>query len=248
MTQIFGHRGASGYAPENTLEAFELAANMGAEGVELDVHLSRDGVLVVAHDERIDRVSDGIGRICDMTLKELKKHTFNATHPNYQGAKMPTLEEVLALLAPTGMHVNIELKNSVYPYTGMEEQCLRLVEEMGFEERVIYSSFNHLSMVRLKHMAPKAVCGLLYDCCMVAPWEYARNLGVDALHPSYPELMFTPDACDMAHEQGLLVNTWTVNDERSMNMVYRAGADILITNFPDRALDARIAFDRAGNP
>ena len=100
---ICGHRGASGYAPENTLEAFALAAEQGADSVELDVHLTRDGELLVAHDESIERVSDGTGLIADLTLAQLKKFNFNKLHPEYENAKAPTLGEVYELLKPLGL-------------------------------------------------------------------------------------------------------------------------------------------------
>ena len=121
---IFGHRGASGYAPENTLEAFELAAKMGAHGVELDVHIGKSGELVVAHDETIDRVADGTGFIKDMTLSELKSHHFNKTHPEYKDATIPTLQEVFQLLKPYGMKINTELKNSCLDYPGLEQKVI----------------------------------------------------------------------------------------------------------------------------
>lgn len=235
MTKVFAHRGASGYAPENTLEAFQLAVELGADGVELDVHITRDGHLLVAHDERVDRVSDGIGRICDMTLKDIKKLNFNIPHPEYEGAKAPTLKEVFELLAPTGLQINVELKNSILPYKGLEEKCLSLAAEMGMEDRVLYSSFNHHSMVLMKELNPKALCGLLYSACLVNPWDYAHALGVDALHPYYAELGMVPEECDKAHALGIQVNTWTCNDERSMRLAVTSGADIMITNYPDRA-------------
>lgn len=235
MTKVFAHRGASGYAPENTLEAFQLAAQLGADGVELDVHLTRDGHLLVAHDERVDRVSDGIGRICDMPLKDIKKLFFNAVHPEYEEARAPTLQEVFELLQPTNLQINVELKNSVLPYPGMEEKCLKLAAQMGMEERVLYSSFNHHSMVLLKKLNPAAVCGILYDGCLINPWNYAVSIGMDALHPNYSELIMVPDECEKAHEAGIRVNTWTVNDERTMRMVIACGADIMMTNYPDRA-------------
>ncbi len=234
---ICAHRGASAYAPENTLEAFELAVQQGAHGVELDVHLTRDKEILVAHDERIDRVSDGIGAISDLTLTEIKRHVFNREHPEYEGARAPTLREVYELLKPTGLYVNVELKNSVKAYPGLEEKCLALAADMGMEDRVVYSSFRHQSMVRMKELSSKAVCGLLYACVMVRPWEYAAALHMDALHPLYTELSFTPDECQQAHEKGVQVNVWTVNDERNMRMVIEAGADMMITNFPDRAVD-----------
>ncbi len=240
-TLICAHRGASGYAPENTLEAFALAKDLGAEAVELDVHLSRDRELVVAHDERIDRVSNGTGYIGQLSLKDIKKHLFNATHPEYLEARAPTLEEVFDLLADTNLIINVELKNSRMPYEGMEERCISLAAKKGMTERVIYSSFNHRSLLRVKEINPAAVCGLLYDCCMIDPWDYARKLGIEALHPHYSELLLNPTECEEAHGAGLQVNTWTVNDDRDMKKIILMGADMLITNYPDRALAVRDA-------
>lgn len=241
-TKVFGHRGASGYAPENTLEAFQLAIEQGAEGVELDVHLSRDNEIIVAHDERIDRVSDGIGRIRDMTLKDIKKYNFNATHPEWENAKAPTLREVFELFAQNALQINIELKNSYIYYEGLEEKCLQLAAKMGMEDRVFYSSFNHHSMLHMKKLNSSVVCGLLYDCSLINPWDYAKRLGMDALHPHFSELSMAPDECEKAHALGLLVNTWTVNDEKDMRLVLQRGADCMITNYPDRAVRFRDGF------
>lgn len=238
MQRIYGHRGASGYAPENTLEAFELAARMGADGVELDVHIARDGELVVAHDERVDRVADGSGLICEMTTPELKRLRFNRTHPEYEKATIPTLREVCELLKPTGLHINIELKNSYIPYEGLEERCVELIDQMGMRDRVLYSSFNHHSMCRMKAMDPSLRCGLLYEATMVRSWEYAHQLGADAIHPHFSELL-VPDEVEKAHALGMMVNVYTVNEERDIRFCLNAGADILIGNYPDRALRIR---------
>ena len=180
-------------------------------------------------------MSDGIGAVTDLTLAEIKRHVFNRTHPQYEGARAPTLREVYELLKPTGLYVNVELKNSANPYPGMEEKCLELAAQMGMEDRVVYSSFQHNSMMRVKelntgHLRP-AVC-----CVMVRPWGVCSRLGADALHTSYTELLLNPDECAGARK-GIQVNVWTVNDERNMRMCLEAGADMLITNFPDRALD-----------
>ena len=235
---IYGHRGASGYAPENTLEAFELAARMGADGVELDVHIARDGELVVAHDEAVDRVADGSGLICEMTTAELKRLHFNRTHPEYEKATIPTLREVCELLKPTGLGINIELKNSRILYEGLEEKCLKLIDEMGMGDRILYSSFNHHSMLRMKAIDPKLRCGLLYEATMLESWNYGHRLGMDAIHPHFSELL-VPDEVAQAHALGLQVNVWTVNEERDIRSCLKAGADILIGNYPDRALRLR---------
>lgn len=235
-TRIFGHRGASGYAPENTLEAFSLAVRMGAHGVELDVHLCRTGELVVAHDETVDRVSDGSGAIRDLSLSELKKLVFNRTHPEYTNARIPLLSEVFDLLRPTGLSVNIELKNSIVDYPDLEKKVLEAAEREFDLPRILFSSFNHFSMLRMKHMNPDVPCGLLYEAAMVRPWEYAKSLGMNAIHPHYSEVLLTREECRFAHSAGLQVNTWTVNSPEAMDAVLAAGADILITNYPDQAL------------
>ena len=239
MTRVFGHRGASGYAPENTIEAFRLAAETGADGVELDVQMTRDGELVVAHDETIDRVSDGTGLIAGLTLKELKKHRFNRTHPEYTDAVIPTLAEVFELLRPTQLVINIELKNSLIDYPGLERRAIDLAAKEFDLDRVIFSSFNHASMLRVKAIEPQLICGLLYEASLIEPWEYALRLGMDALHPHYSEVITPGGNCRKAHEAGILVHTWTVNDPEAMAVVMREKADIMITNYPDLACQER---------
>ena len=234
--QIYAHRGASGAAPENTLEAFDLAARMGAQGVELDVHLTRDGELVVTHDETVERVSDGQGWVKDLTLKELKALHFNRTKPAFADARIPTLSEVFSLLRPTGLGINIELKNSCVNYPDLEKRVIELAAREFNLERVIFSSFNHYSMLKVKQMDPGLICGLLYDATLVRPWAYANALGMDALHPMYTELLIPGGECAAAHQAGVRVHTWTVNEEEDIRNVLLEGADIVITNYPDRAL------------
>lgn len=237
MQHVYAHRGSSGEAPENTLEAFDLAAKQGAYGVELDVHISRDGQIVVAHDETIDRVSNGSGLIVELTVAELKRFNFNKMRPQYRQGTLPTLEEVFALLKPTGLHVNVELKNSIFDYPELEKKCIELAARMGMESKVLYSSFNHYSLMRVKEIDPSIPCGLLYDSVMVAPWDYAVSLGMDALHPHFSSLQFH-DVCGQAHKAGVLVNPWTVNEMDHIERVLKAGADIVISNYPERVLEA----------
>jgi len=233
--EIYAHRGASGYAPENTLEAFALAAEMHADGVELDVHICRSGELVVTHDETVDRCSEGSGRVGDMTLSALKALHFNRTFPAFEDARIPTLEEVFQLLRPTGLKINIELKNSVAAYPGLEEKTLEAAGKHGMLDRILFSSFNHYSLLRVKQLAPDMPCGLLYEATMVKPWAYAVALGMDALHPAFSEVLLPGGHCAAAHRAGIRVNTWTVNREEDIRSVLREGADGVITNYPDRA-------------
>lgn len=128
MTRIWAHRGASRAAPENTVPAFTAAAALGADGVELDVQRTRDGRLVVCHDEQIDRTSTGHGWIRDMSLAELHRHDFSCGRADFAGTRIPTLDDVLTALAGTGLSANIELKNSVVSYPGMEAEVVETIE------------------------------------------------------------------------------------------------------------------------
>ncbi|MDO4284155.1 MAG: glycerophosphodiester phosphodiesterase [Eubacteriales bacterium] len=235
--KVWAHRGASAYRPENTLEAFALAVEQQADGVELDVQLSRDGEVVVVHDEQLERVSDGTGFVKDHTLQELKALSFNRTHPECVGAAIPTLEEVYDLLKPTGLTVNVELKTSVFPYEGIEEKVLELAARMGMEERVLYSSFGHCSLVRLKKLNPAAETGLLYSDGWIGVPEYGRNtVGVDALHPPFWHLQ-DGTLAEQAKQLGLRLHVWTVDEPVYMQMLVRQGVDALITNKPDLCRD-----------
>ena len=234
--KIYAHRGASGYAPENTLRAFALAADMGADGVELDVHLTLDDELVVAHDETIDRCSNGTGLIREKTLRELKGYRFHNGLPQFKNAAIPTLGEVFELLRPTGLLINIELKNSLIDYPGLEQKCIDLAAREGILSRILFSSFNHHSLKKIKAIDPGLYCGLLYECTMIKPWVYAVALEMDALHPHYSEVLIPGGECAAAHKAGIDVNPWTVNGEDDLRAVISAGADGIITNYPDRAL------------
>jgi len=245
MQKIFAHRGASGYAPENTLEAFELAARMGADGVELDVHMTRDGELVVAHDEELGRVSNGHGLIRNMTTAELKRLRFNRTHPEYANATIPTLREVYELLKPTGLEINTELKTSRIRYEHIEKKCVQLAAEMGMTERVLYSSFNSASLMLIKHMDSSARVGLLRTPIgklnnrkVVDPWDLAHLVGIDAIHPHFSELLLYREA-DKVPARGMQVNVWTTNGEDDIRKSLEAGADMLIGDYPDRMLRIR---------
>ena len=145
QVQVYAHRGASAYAPENTLPAFALAMEQGADGIELDIHLTKDGELVVIHDEKVDRTTNGTGLVKDYTLAELRGLCADNGMEGFSEARIPTLREVLALVKPSDMMVNIEIKTGILWYDGIEEKALRLVQDMGMQDRVIWSSFNHYS-------------------------------------------------------------------------------------------------------
>ena len=234
MSLIYGHRGASGHAPENTLEAFRLAMEMGADGFELDVHLSKDGELVVIHDETVDRTTDGTGFVRDLTLAQLKELDACNGMAAYRGAKIPTLGEVFDLVRDTHHIVNVEIKTDEWFYPQIEEKCLALAAEKGVEDRVIYSSFNHYTLIKMRQLKPDAKLGMLFGDIMVEPWKYAEQLQVDYLHPMKMNI-YVAGSAEGTKAAGLGINMWTINDPETMRecMKYDAG---IITNYPDIAV------------
>lgn len=239
-TMIWGHRGASAYAPENTMEAFRLAQEMGADGIELDIHLTKDGHLVVAHDETVDRCSNGKGRIVDKTLSELLELDFSNGFEHYSNVRIPTLEQVLEFIKPTGMTVNIEIKNGIVLYDRIEEKALSLVAKMGLKERVIYSSFNHYSLMIVKKLDPSAHIGILYSEAMVDPCLYAQHLKAEAIHPYFATLM-VPGAVEGCKKRGIKIHPWTVDNPEHMAWMFKEKVDAIITNRPDVAVKQRIS-------
>lgn len=235
--KVFAHRGASAYAPENTLPAFALAARQGADGIELDVHLSRDGELVVIHDEALDRTTNGTGLVKDHTLAELQALCADNGMSGFAAARIPTLEEVLTLVKPGTMAVNIELKTGILWYDSLEEKALRLVESLGMQDRVIWSSFNHYSIEKVRQLAPDARTAYLYSDIICDVEKYAAARGVDGLHPGLYNVKMA-DFLQRYLTSGLDVRVWTVNEADDLRWLMKAGADV-ITNDPKLALEVR---------
>ncbi len=248
--KVLGHRGASGYAPENTIPAFRKAIEMGADGVELDIQLTKDGEIVVIHDETIDRTSNGSGNVRDYTLEELRQFDYNyqnvinpktkkkiqgeKMYPEYDKIDIPTMREVFELFKPTDKIINIELKTGVFFYD-IEEKILALAKETDMEDRVIYSSFNHYSVKKIKALKPDAVCGFLYADGPVEMPEYAKKHGAEALHPAFYNLQY-PGFCDECKRLGIDINVWTVNSEEQIRFCIKAGVTSIIGNYPDLAI------------
>lgn len=248
-TQVWAHRGASGwdvqYAPENTMPAFEKAEQMGADGIELDVQLTKDGEIVICHDERIDRTSDGSGWLKDYTLTELRRFSFSKTHPEYGVVAIPTLEEFFAFLQGNNLIANIELKTGVIYYDGLEEKTVSLARRMGVEQRIIYSSFNHYSLQKLKQIDPDAKIGLLCGENIIDVPEYPKRLCAMAVHPAFRTLANA--YIRQCHDHGLAVHTWTVDVKSDMKHLCDVGIDAFITDCPDsgrRVADGDMSWKR----
>jgi glycerophosphoryl diester phosphodiesterase len=233
VAKIYAHRGASNDAPENTLAAFRLAMEQGAEGIELDVQMTADGQLVVIHDETLDRTTNGHGLVVAHTYEEIKGLDASAKFGRgYRDEPIPLLREVLELIEPTQLELNIELKNGIIRYDGMEESVVRLVKEYGMEKRVNLSSFNHYSIVKLKSLAPEIETAILYVAGLYEPWNYAKTVGAGALHPYFYSVV--PEIVVEAHQFGLKVRPYTVDEDRDIRKMIEAGVDAVITNHPLR--------------
>ena len=232
MALNFAHRGFSGRYPENTMLAFEKAIEAGCDGIELDVHLSADGELVIIHDEKVDRTADGTGYVGRMTLKELRGLDVSASYRGQYGVnRIPTLEEYLALAEEKGIMTNIELKTGIYTYPGIEEKTLELIDRFGMRDKIIISSFNHYSVKRMQALAPDMVYGFLEESRLINAASYAASNGVQALHPEYHTV--DEEFMEQAKKHGLAVNVWTVNTESSIRRLAGLGVDIMIGNYPD---------------
>lgn len=237
-TLVWAHRGASAYAPENTLPAFALAVEMKADGVELDVHLTKDGEVLVCHNDTINDTSDKSGRIPDMTLAEIREANFAFRYHDtkytdkYGFVTAPTLDEVYELLAPTGLTVNVELKS------GEDEllsRCIRLAKEYKMTDKVYYSDFNHVDLMRLHEVSPDVPTAPLYFHRLGKVWDYAGLIGASAIHPDFGQLYEVPETVRECHARGIRVNPWTVDSEEHMKKLTELGVDALITDLPDVA-------------
>ena len=183
--EIWAHRGCSQMYPENTLLAFEKAMQIkDLAGIELDIQMAKDGNLIVIHDERVDRTTESIGFVRDYTLKELRKiHIYAGENKTQQ---IPTMEEVIDLTEPklkAGMKLNIELKNSIYPYLGMEEKIIELICKRGLEKAVVYSSFYAKSLDKLKKISPQAELAILDTKASDCSYKLKGGCGAMAIHP-----------------------------------------------------------------
>lgn len=184
MTQIFAHRGYSASFAENTMGSFVGAGKAGADGLELDVQLTKDGELVVIHDEKVDRTTSGTGFVKDFLYKELRK--LNANKKGLKKEPIPALAEVFEWLKTNKLMCNIELKNGLIPYEGMEDKVIQLVQKHGLMDRIIISSFNHYSIVYCYRIAPEIETAPLFIEGIYMPWIYSQSIRAKGSTPNIP--------------------------------------------------------------
>ncbi|WP_114165131.1 glycerophosphodiester phosphodiesterase [Exiguobacterium sp. TNDT2] len=220
---IYAHRGYSAKYPENTLSAFK-AALPHVDGIELDVQLTRDGRLVVIHDETVDRTTNGSGFVKDMTLRQLRLLRTES------GERIPTLEEVLVLLEPTDVTLNIELKTDRFDYDGIEYLTWLAVTEFKLEQRVVFSSFNPDTLIRLRDIAREARIAVLTTDGHPNLIEFVERIGAEAVH-AQPEFIGTADTATL-REQNRSLRLYTINDPSELPDM--TGVDAIMTDEVER--------------
>lgn len=234
MTLILAHRGYAAAYPENTMKSFTEAAKAGADGLELDVQMTKDGELVVIHDEKVDRTTNGTGFVKDYNLKDIRKFDAGYHHKGLlKKEPIPLLEEVLAWLSETGLICNIELKNSIIPYKGMEAKVISMVRDFNLSEKIIISSFNHYSIVHSYRLAPEIEIAPLLSEGLYMPWIYAQSIRAKGFHPHWRA---APDEIvKAAIESGIEVRPYTVNKDSELERLFKINCSAVITDDPAKA-------------
>lgn len=231
---IFAHRGASKYAPENTMAAFDLAISMGAPAIELDTMLTRDGVPVVIHDSSVDRTTNGSGNVDGLTLKEISRLDAGSWFSEkFKGETVPHLRDVFNRYKGK-LLINVELKNYHSPFDNLVVQVAALVQELGNLDSLIFSSFMPHNLLRLKRLLPEAKAALLVEDGFAGRILSSRlfsSISPELIHPfkSY----INQGYLDKEHSRNRRVNAWTVNDHRQAKQFMEWGIDGLITDDPE---------------
>jgi glycerophosphoryl diester phosphodiesterase len=233
--KIYAHRGSSGTHPENTLAAFREAARLPIDGVEFDVHLTNDDELVIIHDEKIDRTSDGKGFVKDMTLAELRSFDFGSWFASeFQGEQIPTLQEVFDVFSKTSHHLNIELKSDIFPYEGMAEKVIELVVKKNLCPRVVISSFDHSALRTVKKVAPHVETAALFMEVLVDPLDYMRTIPANALHLTLSSAL--RPSTKKVIDEGVAIRVFTVNEKEYANALNQVGVTAIFTDYPEKMM------------
>lgn len=237
---IFAHRGASAYAPENTLAAFELALTQNADAIELDVKLSADGHPIVIHDPLVDRTTGAHGRVKDLSLSQLRALDAGGFFSEkFQGEKIPTLEEVFEAVGKRTF-INVELTNYNSPRDQLVETVCDLVKKCGLQQHVMFSSFFASNLSKARNYLPEVPRGLLAFDGLLGAW--ARSFGFDfgkydALHPYLADV--TSQQVQRVHRLNRRIHVWTVNQAEDMHRLFHWGVDAIFTDDPQLAFQVR---------
>lgn len=245
---IFGHRGASAHAPENTLASFELALKQGADAIELDAKLTRDGQIVVIHDQTVDRTTNGQGWVNQLKLDEIRRLDAGSHFDiAFQGEPVPTLEEVLSTVGRRTF-TNIELTNYATPGDDLPLKVADLVHTLGIQDRIMFSSFHPLPLLRIHRYLPEVPIGLLAGAGFIGflarSWV-GRLIPHQALHPEFHNT--TPGLIQQEHRRSQRVNVWTVNSPEAIHALFTWDVDGIITDDPPLARKVLTAALSAGS-
>ena len=233
MTKIFAHRGFSGVYPENTMLSFSKAVDAKVDGIELDIHYSKDKEIMIQHDEAMKRCTGLDGFIFDYTRSELEKINAGLIRNNDYGfTPIPSFEEYLSFIKDKNIITNVELKTAPVYYDGLEDKAVDMIYKFGLEKNMIFSSFNWLSIVRVKRIAPEIPAGLLIDQRLYNMGALLGKEGIEFFHPSYSTIDINT-VKDM-HANGVGVNVWTVDEEADVHSMLSFKVDGIITNQPER--------------
>ncbi len=228
---IFAHRGASQYRPENTLAAFRYAFELGADGIEIDVQLSKDNVPVVYHDWSFDRITGKKELVTEMNSAEIKKLNAGSFFSDeFRGEQIPFLDETLAIV-PEGKVINIEIKKTAFEERNIEEKVVDMIYKAGLADRVIISSFNHYSLLKVKEIDPSVKRALLFSSMPVNPVSYAEKFECYSFHPSFVYVNKTD--VDALKSRGVRIYPWVVDLRHYAEKLFEMGVDGIITNIPD---------------
>ncbi|MEA4870246.1 MAG: glycerophosphodiester phosphodiesterase [Christensenella sp.] len=239
MVKAIAHRGFSSRYPENTMLAFERAIELGADGAEFDVQLTKDGVPVVFHDESLLRITGEDKLVKNLTLSELQKYDISYRFAGQCPVqRIPTLEEYFSLVQPHDFLSILEFKTAIFEYDGIEQQVIDQIRRFDLNGKIVLSSFNHYTLLRCKAIAPELPCGILYECRIAEPQDYCRRLGMEFLHPDYRFLNdFELRKYELA---GVKTSPWTVDgDEEIRYLLKQPNIFALMSNKPDRVIALR---------
>jgi glycerophosphoryl diester phosphodiesterase len=233
MTINYAHRGASAYFPENTMLSFEKALEMGCTGIETDVQLTKDGVLVLIHDELVNRTTNGQGLVKNYTYTELNKLDAGSwMGEEFTGLKIPTAEELIYLVRDKNIIINFEIKNGIVIYEDIEQKLIELIYKHKIEHKVILSSFNHYTVAKCNKVSKEINTGVLYMAGIYKPYNYAKTVGANAIHPYFQAI--NAEVIRESKKHKTLVNVFTVDDEENMKNFLNMKVDGIITNYPDK--------------
>ena len=228
----FAHRGFKGKYPENTMLAFKKAIEAGADGIEFDVHLSKDGEIVIIHDETLERTTDGLGLVGEKTLAKLKKLNASKDYPDYQVQRILTLREYFDFAKDYDIITNIELKTSIIDYPGIEEKVYKVIKEYDLAKKIIISSFNHNSLVNFKKLDQNIKCGVLESSRLHEPRNYVKNLVMEYYHPL--NFTVTKEVVEKCAQNNIGLNIWFGKGDYDYSQYLAMNPAGLITDFPDR--------------